>query len=100
MRSLPEDIAILYRQRMKETETNNGATPRSRQEEVRDVMKFLQIQIESREESSRSRCLQRSSPTGHDRSHSSLTTAGTISFSAGRRICNEQPCVLRTMRPP
>ncbi|KAL1466543.1 hypothetical protein MTO96_026581 [Rhipicephalus appendiculatus] len=96
MRSLPEDIAILYRQRMKETETNNGATPRSRQEEVRDVMKFLQIQIESREESSRSRCLQRSSPTGHDRSHPRLQppVPSALALAAGSATNSHACCVL------
>ncbi|KAL1467384.1 hypothetical protein MTO96_042227 [Rhipicephalus appendiculatus] len=96
MRSLPEDIAILYRQRMKETETNNGATPRSRQEEVRDVMKFLQIQIESREESSRSRCLQRSSPTGHDRSHTRLQplVPSALALAAGSATNSHACCVL------
>ncbi|KAL1466386.1 hypothetical protein MTO96_042771 [Rhipicephalus appendiculatus] len=96
MRSLPEDIAILYRQRMKETETNNGATPRSRQEEVRDVMKFPQIQIESREESSRSRCLQRSSPTGHDRSHPRLQppVPSALALAAGSATNSHACCVL------
>ncbi|KAL1470022.1 hypothetical protein MTO96_040720 [Rhipicephalus appendiculatus] len=96
MRSLPEDIAILYRQRMKETETNNGATPRSRQEEVRDVMKFLQIQIESREESSRSRCLQRSSPTRHDRSHPRLQppVPSALALAAGSATNSYACCVL------
>lgn len=41
MRSLPEDITVLYQQRVKETEANNGATLKSHQEEVRNVMKFL-----------------------------------------------------------
>lgn len=45
MRSLPEDIAVLYQQRMKEAEANGGASPRSRQEEVRDIMQFLRIYI-------------------------------------------------------
>ncbi|KAL1487026.1 hypothetical protein MTO96_046699 [Rhipicephalus appendiculatus] len=79
-----------------ETETNNGATPRSRQEEVRDVMKFLQIQIESREESSRSRCLQRSSPTGHDRSHPRLQppVPSTLALAAGSATNSHACCVL------
>ncbi|KAL1479890.1 hypothetical protein MTO96_051504 [Rhipicephalus appendiculatus] len=96
MRSLPEDIAILYRQRMKETETNNGATPRSRQEEVRDVMKFLQIQIESTEESSHSRCLQRSGPTGHERSHPRLQppVPSALALAAGSATNSHACCVL------
>ncbi|KAL1436404.1 hypothetical protein MTO96_049638 [Rhipicephalus appendiculatus] len=96
MRSLPEDIAILYRQRIKETETNNGATPRSRQEEVRDVMKFLQLQIESREESSRSRCLRKSSPTGHDRSHPRLQAPvlSALAMAAGSATNSRACCVL------
>ncbi|KAL1433846.1 hypothetical protein MTO96_012185 [Rhipicephalus appendiculatus] len=96
MRSHPEDIDILYRQRMKEAEMNNGATPRSRQEEVRDVMKFLQIQIKSREESSRSRRLRKSSPTGHDRSHPRLQTPvpSALALAAGSATNSHACCVL------
>ncbi|KAL1436396.1 hypothetical protein MTO96_049756 [Rhipicephalus appendiculatus] len=79
-----------------ETETNNGAAPRSRQEEVRDVMKFLQIQIESREESYRSRCLRKSSPTGHDRSHPRLQAPvpSALALAAGSATNSHACCVL------
>ncbi|XP_037502613.1 uncharacterized protein LOC119377081 [Rhipicephalus sanguineus] len=96
MRALPEDIAILYRQRMKETEANDGATPRSRQEEVRDVMKFLQIQIESREESSRSRSLRKSSLVAQEQRHPRLQppVPSAVALAAGSANNSHACCVL------
>nr|XP_037279676.1 uncharacterized protein LOC119172625 [Rhipicephalus microplus] len=96
MRSLPEDIAVLHRQRMKEAEANDRATPRSRQEEVRDVMQFLRIQIESRDESSRSRCPRKPSATGHQvrDPHFQPPLPSALELAAGSATNSHACCVL------
>ncbi|KAH7972465.1 hypothetical protein HPB52_012459 [Rhipicephalus sanguineus] len=39
-------------------------------------------------------------PRGTGAKTSCLTIAGTVSVSAGRRICKQQPCLLPTLWPP
>ncbi|KAL1444837.1 hypothetical protein MTO96_045373 [Rhipicephalus appendiculatus] len=55
MRSLPEDLAVQYRQRMK-TETDAAdSVVQPRDEQVKAILKFLQVEVESREETRASR---------------------------------------------
>ncbi|XP_037520910.1 uncharacterized protein LOC119397560 [Rhipicephalus sanguineus] len=56
MRCLPEDLAILYRQKKKEESTQDGdasvehTTPEARTHKATDILSFLKIQVEVREE--------------------------------------------------
>ncbi|KAH7947894.1 hypothetical protein HPB52_016545 [Rhipicephalus sanguineus] len=56
MRCLPEDLAILYRQKKKEESTQDGdasaqhTTPEARMHKATDILSFLKIQVEVREE--------------------------------------------------
>ncbi|KAH7975612.1 hypothetical protein HPB52_003705 [Rhipicephalus sanguineus] len=52
MRCLPDDLAILYRQKPKEAaqDTSGIATPEERARQVAEMLSFLRIQIEVREE--------------------------------------------------
>ncbi|KAH7951754.1 hypothetical protein HPB52_012518 [Rhipicephalus sanguineus] len=52
MRCLPDDLAILYRQKSKEApqDTSGIATPEERARQVAQMLSFLRIQIEVREE--------------------------------------------------
>ncbi|KAH7961374.1 hypothetical protein HPB52_008579 [Rhipicephalus sanguineus] len=52
MRCLPDDLAILYRQKSKEAaqDTSGVATPEERARQVAEMLSFLRIQIEVREE--------------------------------------------------
>ncbi|XP_037503407.1 uncharacterized protein LOC119378295 [Rhipicephalus sanguineus] len=52
MRCLPDDLAILYRQKYKEAaqDTSGIATPEERARQVAEMLSFLRIQIEVREE--------------------------------------------------
>lgn len=59
-------------------------------------MKFLQIQIESREESSRSRCLRKSSPVAQERRHPRLQppVPSALALAAGSANNSHACCVL------
>lgn len=49
MRSLPEDLAILYRKRTK-SDAGADSADQSREEKVKAIVRFLQVEVESREE--------------------------------------------------
>ncbi|KAG0415361.1 hypothetical protein HPB47_007473 [Ixodes persulcatus] len=48
MRALPEDLALMYRQKLKESATTDSPNPleRRQDDQVKLIMTFLQIQIE------------------------------------------------------
>ncbi|KAH7947342.1 hypothetical protein HPB52_010254 [Rhipicephalus sanguineus] len=56
MKCLPEDLAILYRQKKKEESTQDGdasaehTTPEAKTHKATDILSFLKIQVEVREE--------------------------------------------------
>ncbi|XP_037518223.1 uncharacterized protein LOC119395000 [Rhipicephalus sanguineus] len=55
MRSLPEDLAIQCRKRTKTGADAADSAVQSRDEQVKAILKFLQVEVESREESRASR---------------------------------------------
>lgn len=50
MRLLPEDMESLYRKRTKTDTTGADSTGVSRKDRVKPILKFLQVEVESREE--------------------------------------------------
>ncbi|XP_049272070.1 uncharacterized protein LOC125758673 [Rhipicephalus sanguineus] len=72
MRSLPEDLAIQYRKRTKTGADAADSAVQSRDEQVKAILKFLQVEVESREESLASR---EKATSGRPSPH--LTTADT-----------------------
>lgn len=107
LRTLPHDLGLLYRQRLKEAQQDASevsASPSARSKEIKVILDFLRVQVEIREESASDRSV----PSTHrvqERGQSSpsrvvLPTAMTLSAqcpSAGRprcQLCNAQDHVL------
>ncbi|XP_077550653.1 uncharacterized protein LOC144163843 [Haemaphysalis longicornis] len=106
LRTLPHDLGLLYRQRLKEAQQDTSeasASPSARSKEIKVILDFLRVQVEIREESASDRSV----PSKHrvqERRQSSpprvvLPTAMTLSAQcpSGRprcQLCNAQDHVL------
>ncbi|XP_064458861.1 uncharacterized protein LOC135369129 [Ornithodoros turicata] len=99
MRSLPEDIAVLYRQRLKtqdKQDAPSSSAAGSRAEEVNTAMEFLRVQVESREETKAARVKENSNLAStervHSRSSSHLPTA--LALATGSAPPDQLTCPL------
>ncbi|XP_037501420.1 uncharacterized protein LOC119375312 [Rhipicephalus sanguineus] len=95
MRCLPDDLAILYRQKSKEAaqDTSGIATPEERALQDAEMLSFLRIQIEVREEGRPGRTPSAFSRLLPEECRISVSTDGTFAYSVRTcyRICRGVP---------
>ncbi|KAH7973100.1 hypothetical protein HPB52_021597 [Rhipicephalus sanguineus] len=93
MRCLPDDLAILYRQKSKEAaqDTSGIATPEERALQDAEMLSFLRIQIEVREEGRPGRTPSAFSRLLPEECRISVSTDGTFAYSVRTcyRICRD-----------
>ncbi|XP_077534550.1 uncharacterized protein LOC144146477 [Haemaphysalis longicornis] len=93
MRSLSEDLALQYRERMKETTSDANAEPTPREQQVKAIMAFLKVQVESREESRalRSNSESKRSPGRQPPRNSSPLLPSALALAAGFASSSTDP---------
>ncbi|XP_064477735.1 uncharacterized protein LOC135391410 [Ornithodoros turicata] len=91
MRSLSEDIAVLYRQRTKEDVAATDAAA-SRPAQVKNIMQFLQVQVESREDTRAGRTrLASTVPGTMDRSSQAPVASSTLPTALALAASSSHP---------